>query len=69
MIGKPSSPYRFASPLMGLDYKLHLSYVSFEKTPPAKPAVIAAATEVSDALGELTESLWRISSFLASLGG
>ena len=40
----------------------------FQKTPPKKSAVIAAAAKVSDALGELIESLWRIGNLLASLG-
>lgn len=38
------------------------------QTPPKKSAVMAAAAEVSDALGELIESLWRIGNLLASLG-
>jgi len=36
--------------------------------PPSKPAVIAAAAEVSDALADLIESLWRVGNLMASLG-
>ena len=39
-----------------------------QKPPPSKPAVIAAAAEVSDALADLIESLWRVGNLMASLG-